>query len=634
MVMVAASGCDSGVAPGADAESPRDASPMDATAADAGRDSGSPNDAGARDAFVADAFVADAFVADAFVADAFVADAFVADAFVADAGVDGGARCVIDGVREAWEDCDDGNDVAGDGCDPDCTISCVDPTLDCASPPPCSQHVCSSSGVCTPTPDPLLDGTACGTGGLCGAGVCAVCGDGAVQGLEACDFGTENGPQTGCEADCTFSCDTDADCDDLAECNGAESCVEVTVDGHTGRACAPGTAPAECSACTGGLCAGGACAPSSCGDGCVDATAGEECEPPATGSCDASCQLVVCGNGLREMGETCDDGNTTNLDGCSASCRFEQVHRVTYLQLDGFTSAFCTANRFGGAFGALARFGIQSTLNTYVASGALSWLFVFRDLDDLSGASDAALSVGVVSAAPAVGPSYDGTDDLDWWHVVAAADLATDRTPLRALPGAMASSILDAGPGRVVLRGSSTLGTLALSSTRLRVSVGAASTPLASAGGPPGHLSSENLDPALTSFEHLGQHTSAGSGRLCGNISARSLAQTPIPSVFVGTGGTPPCSQAYTSANTLLDLVVGGCDHVFNSVSPTQPDQADLTSPQPGAGGPYALVPSAATRAVTTCRDRTGAVVDLAACLDAAAYSAHFSFATGRVIAR
>jgi cysteine-rich repeat protein len=33
----------------------------------------------------------------------------------------------------------------------------------------------------------------------------------------------------------------------------------------------------------------------------------------------------ICGNGLLEPGETCDDGNTTSGDGCSAACEYEGV---------------------------------------------------------------------------------------------------------------------------------------------------------------------------------------------------------------------------------------------------------------------------------------------------------------------
>ncbi len=38
---------------------------------------------------------------------------------------------------------------------------------------------------------------------------------------------------------------------------------------------------------------------------------------------DPDCQAAVCGNGIIEAGEQCDDGNTASGDCCSATCRFE-----------------------------------------------------------------------------------------------------------------------------------------------------------------------------------------------------------------------------------------------------------------------------------------------------------------------
>ncbi len=36
-----------------------------------------------------------------------------------------------------------------------------------------------------------------------------------------------------------------------------------------------------------------------------------------------ACPAAVCGNGMRETGERCDDGNTTDGDGCSSGCQLE-----------------------------------------------------------------------------------------------------------------------------------------------------------------------------------------------------------------------------------------------------------------------------------------------------------------------
>jgi cysteine-rich repeat protein len=68
-----------------------------------------------------------------------------------------------------------------------------------------------------------------------------------------------------------------------------------------------------------------------CGDGHVDA--GEQCDDGNTTNgdgCSASCTTetpppphACCGDGHLDAGEQCDDGNTTNGDGCSATCTIE-----------------------------------------------------------------------------------------------------------------------------------------------------------------------------------------------------------------------------------------------------------------------------------------------------------------------
>jgi len=86
----------------------------------------------------------------------------------------------------------------------------------------------------------------------------------------------------------------------------------------------------------------GSCPPvvRSCGDGIVQAGAGEECDDGGTqdgNGCDARCQqessavctgepsvcVLSCGNGVVEAGETCDDANLTEGDGCSDNCSAE-----------------------------------------------------------------------------------------------------------------------------------------------------------------------------------------------------------------------------------------------------------------------------------------------------------------------
>jgi len=70
--------------------------------------------------------------------------------------------------------------------------------------------------------------------------------------------------------------------------------------------------------------------PQACGDGVHDPSEGCDDGNTSDGDgCSAVCEVEtdhpVCGNGVRESGEDCDDGNTANGDGCSAACAREQV---------------------------------------------------------------------------------------------------------------------------------------------------------------------------------------------------------------------------------------------------------------------------------------------------------------------
>jgi cysteine-rich repeat protein len=66
-----------------------------------------------------------------------------------------------------------------------------------------------------------------------------------------------------------------------------------------------------------------------CGDGVINAPAGEICDDGnATGGdgCSADCKSVeTCGNGIRDVNEVCDDGNTVPGDGCSGNCKSTEV---------------------------------------------------------------------------------------------------------------------------------------------------------------------------------------------------------------------------------------------------------------------------------------------------------------------
>ena len=291
------------------------------------------------------------------------------------------------------------------------------------------------------------------------------------------------------------------------------------------------------------------------------------------------------------------------------------------------TDSFATQNAFGGAIAASAQASLQSAIDSTVTSGSASLLFEMPGLSDLTGTNQASLGVGVVNGVPVnpVSP-YNGNSDLDWWYAPRLADVDANGVPKSQLSGSIVAKALTAsGPSLVF---ASNLLSLVMSSVHIAANVGATSTPLTSANySPPGHPASDQIDPSLKSFGSM------SGGQLKGNVSAASLAATPIPANLVG---ATSCSQAYTSTNTWLDLLVSGCSilgGLLQLIIATQPDQADPAAPVGGAGAPYHFSANS-SHVVGSCTDKNGAAVPLATCLQAAAYSSYFKFTTDRVIGK
>ncbi|HLK37958.1 MAG TPA: DUF4215 domain-containing protein, partial [Polyangiaceae bacterium] len=321
-----------------------------------------------------------------------------------------GGTCISpncgDGVVEPGEQCDFGSSNGiGVGCETDCTFSCTLTPDSCITPDLCAgTNACvafmkggSLGQHCVVGPPPTA-GTACPVGGTCTGQLCVTpnCGNGTVDPGEECDFGSAgNMHGSGCEPDCTFSCASTPNSPNV--CSGADVCsaapqVCTMVNGPSGGAgkkCAAGPVLAQCASCGGkDICVGNVCKGSTCGDGCV--VAPETCDPPGPG-CDAKCQKVVCGDGVRSDSEQCDDGNTANLDGCDSNCMFEQEQRVTALVLSGSTDSFCTVNALGAQAITPPGLGqIQAGITTDVASAVTNIIFKFmrpsgQSTMDLSG---------------------------------------------------------------------------------------------------------------------------------------------------------------------------------------------------------------------------------------------------------
>lgn len=76
---------------------------------------------------------------------------------------------------------------------------------------------------------------------------------------------------------------------------------------------------------------GPACQIAVCGNGVIDP--GEQCDDGNLrngDTCSSTCRAVVCGNGVIDAGEDCDDGNTLDYDGCSAQCKAEICPDIRY----------------------------------------------------------------------------------------------------------------------------------------------------------------------------------------------------------------------------------------------------------------------------------------------------------------
>lgn len=215
------------------------------------------------------------------------------------------------GVVSAGESCDDGNDQDGDGCDSNCRPSgCGNGIV--APPEECDDSNDNDADTCT---------NACRV---------ARCGDGILHAGELCDDGNESDADD-CTADCRSNVcgdgilnpDTER-CDD-GNTSNSDGCLNTCEPNR----CGDGFRNEGVEECDDGnkdnsdTCLN-LCLRNTCGDGYVDRTV-EECDDGNTSggdACTSDCRVNVCGDGdVQPILEACDDGNLVSGDGCRSDCR-------------------------------------------------------------------------------------------------------------------------------------------------------------------------------------------------------------------------------------------------------------------------------------------------------------------------
>jgi cysteine-rich repeat protein len=140
-----------------------------------------------------------------------------------------------------------------------------------------------------------------------------VMGNGIVEFGEACDDGNL------IDGD---GCSSTGKLENGQACTGDRDCMSLLCRDGT---CQPYTSNDQCGS---NQCKDGNCV-DICGNGVVDAAAGEECDEGPQNSnfepnrCRTDCRNPACGDGIADRNEQCDDGNRVSGDGCDRQCRIE-----------------------------------------------------------------------------------------------------------------------------------------------------------------------------------------------------------------------------------------------------------------------------------------------------------------------
>ncbi|MDD4628610.1 MAG: DUF4215 domain-containing protein, partial [Candidatus Peribacteraceae bacterium] len=224
----------------------------------------------------------------------------------------------------------------------------------------------------------LEEGEECEAGIWCPAGICtprctcvafssssenttpAACGDGLIEGGEQCDDGNV-ALHDGCSSDCQMEADF--------VCNGQPSlCLPICGDGVR-------IPPEECD--DGNM---------EDGDGCSSVCETEYAAAPESSFSSDSASFIdtsLCGNGLTDLGEQCDDGNRFDSDGCDHFC-FRESPLIIVSSSSSFSSESSSVRSSSSSSSALLMPEPEETvaptparpLWPWIAGGAITFILL------------------------------------------------------------------------------------------------------------------------------------------------------------------------------------------------------------------------------------------------------------------
>ncbi len=272
---------------------------------------------------------------------------------------DAEARCSAGSLTEREVCAEDGLAWLPSPCDSDETCVdgaclerlCMAGALRCVDGSLTGREVCAENGLSWVSSEcgsneTCMDGTCFGH--VCTAGE-SRCVDGSLTGREVCAEDGLSWLSSACESNETC---TGGICIERVCAGGTSRCVDGSFTGR--EVCADDGLSWLSSACgSDESCTEGTCEPHSCTPNeteCANSEGLRECLASGLGyseivscsegeSCEASACAVRCGDGVVGGSEECDDGNTVDGDGCSATCQYEFRCRHADFKDTGYMSA-------------------------------------------------------------------------------------------------------------------------------------------------------------------------------------------------------------------------------------------------------------------------------------------------------